>query len=207
MKSKDLSDVSKRGWMNHPSPKTASVPRLCLLTRIRSTAVTMHTKVVYQAAKAFSRIGCAVIRFNFRGVGASPGRFDNGIGESADFKAALDFMHAHYPSAHLWAGGFSFGAWIGLTVGAEDARVSTLVGIAPPVATHDFGVVLTSTKPKFFIQGERDEICPLKQMQIFYARCDEPKEIAVIDAADHLFDGKTSEVGDAIEDLLSDWTG
>jgi len=168
---------------------------------------TMHTKVVYQAAKALARIGCAVLRFNFRGVGASQGSYDNGVGESDDFRAALDFMHARYPSKHIWTGGFSFGAWIALTVGTGDPRVSTLIGIAPPVATHNFGVVSASTKPKFFIQGERDEICPLKQMQTFYARCEEPKELVVIDAADHLFDGKTSEVGDAIEDLLSDWSG
>ena len=62
-------------------------------------------------------------------------------------------------------------------------------------------------KAKFFIQGERDELCPLKDMQQFYARAAEPKELVIIDAADHLFDGKTSEVGDAIEDLLGDWTG
>ena len=53
----------------------------------------MHTKVVYQAAKALSRIGCAVLRFNFRGVGASAGAFDDGPGEQDDFRAALDFMH------------------------------------------------------------------------------------------------------------------
>ena len=167
---------------------------------------TMHTKVVYQSAKAFGRMGCAVLRFNFRGVGASVGSFDEGIGESDDFRAALDFMHARHPKARLWAGGFSFGAWIALTVGADDERVSTLIGVAPPVAAHDFQAVLRSRKAKFFIQGERDEICPLKKMQEFYARCEEPKELVVIDAADHLFDGKTTEVGDALEDLLSDWS-
>ena len=41
---------------------------------------TMHTKVVYQSAKALSRIGCAVLRFNFRGVGTSAGRFADGVG-------------------------------------------------------------------------------------------------------------------------------
>src|SRR6476646_3616578 len=53
---------------------------------------TMHTKVVYQAAKALSRIGCAVLRFNFRGAGASEGAFTNGPGEMEDFRAGLDFM-------------------------------------------------------------------------------------------------------------------
>ena len=63
----------------------------------------------------------------------------------------------------------------------------------------------TSSKPKFFIVGERDELCPLKETRAFYARCADPKELVVIDGADHLFDGKVSEVADAIEDLFGDW--
>ena len=166
---------------------------------------TRHTKVVYQAAKAFGRIGCAALRFNFRGAGTSEGAFSGGEGELADFRAALDFMRERYPSVPLWAGGMSFGAWVGLAAGAADARVSTLIGIAPPISRYDFDSVAESTKAKFFIQGERDEVCPLKDMREFYARAEEPKELVVIDAADHLFDGKVSEVADAIEDLLGDW--
>src|SRR5713101_6665241 len=167
---------------------------------------TMHTKVVYQAAKALSRIGCAVLRFNFRGAGASAGRFSNGPGEMDDVRAALDFMRERYPGAAMWVGGMSFGAWVALTVGAEDERVSTLIGIAPPLSRYDFGPIERSTKPKFFIQGELDQLCPLKEMREFYARCAEPKELVVVDGADHLFDGKVGEVADAIEDLLEDWS-
>jgi fermentation-respiration switch protein FrsA (DUF1100 family) len=65
--------------------------------------------------------------------------------------------------------------------------------------------VRTSEKSKFFIQGERDELCPLKDMRAFYAQAAEPKELVVIDGADHLFDGKVTEVAEAIEDLLGDW--
>ena len=167
---------------------------------------TMHTKVVYQAAKALSRIGCAVLRFNFRGAGASAGAFSHGTGEMDDFRAALDFMHDRYHGARLWAAGMSFGAWVALTVGAADPRVSTLIGIAPPLARYDFEPVARSATPKFFIQGERDELCPLKEMREFYARSAEPKELVVIDAANHLFDGKVSQVAEAIEDLLGDWS-
>src|SRR3954468_5270861 len=166
---------------------------------------TMHTKVVYQAAKALSRIGCAVLRFNFRGAGASAGAFTNGPGEMDDFRAALDFMQQKYVDAPLWAAGMSFGAWVALTVGTEDPRVSTLIGIAPPLSRYDFTAAERSTKPKFLIQGEFDELCPLKTLREFYARAAEPKELVVIDSADHLFDGKVSEVADAIEDLLEDW--
>ena len=99
----------------------------------------------------------------------------------------------------------SFGSWVALTVGAEDPRVSTLIGIALPISRYDFGAVERSTKPKFFIHGERDELIPIKLMREFYGRCAEPKELVVVDSADHLFDGKVGEVADAIEDLLGDW--
>src|ERR1700758_496274 len=63
---------------------------------------TMHTKAVYQAAKAFGRIGCAALRFNFRGAGSSAGTFDDGAGEMDDCRAALDFMRDRYPEIPLW---------------------------------------------------------------------------------------------------------
>jgi len=172
---------------------------------------TMHTKTVYQGAKGLARIGCAVLRFNFRGVGASEGTFDRGEGEQADFAAALDYMAAKYPGTPLWAAGFSFGSWVALEVGADDDRVSVLIAIAPPVAAsvsgqdYQFPNTLASEKPKFFVQGESDEVCPLEGMWQFYGRLKEPKELVVIDGADHLFDGKTPEVGDALEDLLADF--
>jgi alpha/beta superfamily hydrolase len=172
---------------------------------------TMHTKAVYQGSKGLSRIRCAVLRFNFRGVGRSEGTFDEGPGEKADFTAALDYMSARYPGTRLWAAGFSFGSWVALEVGAADDRVSALIGIAPPVVTsvsgmsYEFPATLESTKPKFFVQGEADEVCPLEGMWQFYGRLHEPKELVVIDAADHLFDGKTPEVGEALEELLRDF--
>jgi hypothetical protein len=168
---------------------------------------TMHTKVVFRAAKAFQRIGCAVLRFNFRGVGVSDGTYDGGDGEREDFRAALELMAGRYPTVELWAAGFSFGAWVALSVGATNDRVALLLGIAPAVARRSFDELRDNSKPMFFIHGERDELCPLADMRRLYGELEEPKELVVIDGADHLFDGKTLEVGDAIEDLLSDWKG
>jgi alpha/beta superfamily hydrolase len=162
----------------------------------------MHTKVVFQAAKAFCRLGCAVLRFNFRGVGVSDGTFAEGVGELDDFRAGLDFMAARYPGVPLWAAGVSFGSWVAMTAGAQDDRVTTLTGIALPSSLFDFSAVRDSPKPKYFIHGERDEICPLRAVWEFYGHAAEPKELVVIDGADHLFDGHVSQVADAIADLL-----
>ena len=67
---------------------------------------TMHTKVVYQSSKALARIGVAVLRFNFRGVGRSAGTHDGGPGEMDDYRAALDFM------AERYSGQAAVGGWL-----------------------------------------------------------------------------------------------
>lgn len=168
---------------------------------------TMHTKAVFQGTKGLVRIGCAVLRFNFRGVGRSEGAFDAGRGEKEDFKAALDFMAARYPGVPLWAAGFSFGSYVALESGAVDPRVSVLIGIAPPVTreSYDFPNTRVSEKAKFFIQGSEDELCPIEGLWAFYGKLPEPKELVVIDGADHLFTGQTPEIGEALEDLLGDY--
>ena len=167
---------------------------------------TMHTKVVFQSAKALAAIGCIVLRFNFRGVGRSDGTWDNGKGELDDFRAAVDYMAAAHPGVEIWAAGFSFGSYIALTAGAADPRVCAVIGIAPPVDRYDFDAALQSPKPKFVIHGERDELISLRSVREFYARMQEPKELVEIDMANHLFDGQASEVGDALRDLLTDFS-
>jgi alpha/beta superfamily hydrolase len=167
---------------------------------------TMHTKVVFQSAKALTRIGCAVLRFNFRGVGRSTGAWDEGRGELDDYRAAVDFVAARYPGLELWAAGFSFGSYVALTCGAADPRVGALIGIAPPVNRYEYAAVTGSSKHKFIIHGERDELIPLGEVRRFYAQLAEPKELVEIDRATHLFDGQASEVGDALEDLLADFS-
>ncbi len=159
---------------------------------------TMHTKVVYRAAKTFLALGCAVLRFNFRGVGASQGQWDDGRGEQDDFAAGIDVAATTYPGVELWAGGFSFGAWIALCRGIADSRITTLLAIAPPVGWYDFADVAASPKLMHFIHGEQDELVPVAQMRAQYKEISEPKTLTVIDGANHLFDGRVAEVGDVI---------
>jgi hypothetical protein len=119
---------------------------------------TMHTKVVYRAAKTLLELGCAVLRFNFRGVGRSPGQFDEGLGEQDDFRAAVTYVASTYPDLQVWAAGASFGAYIAMSVGATDERIAALIGVAPPVNRYDFSDIEASPKPKFIIHGEEDEL-------------------------------------------------
>jgi hypothetical protein len=149
--------------------------------------------------------GCTVLRFNFRGVGLSAGRFTDGAGEVADFVAAVDALAARYPGLPVWAAGYSYGAWLAMVTGAADARVSALVGIGAPLDSYDFSRAAASGKPKFLVHGERDEVCPIKAAQRHYGAMAEPRDLVVIDGADHLFDGRTGEVGDALRELLENF--
>jgi fermentation-respiration switch protein FrsA (DUF1100 family) len=79
--------------------------------------------------------------------------------------------------------------------------------MAPPVDRYDYTPVVAAGKPTFLIQGDRDEVVPLGEVRRFYGTLPEPKELVVIEDADHVFEGKTSLVGDAVEDLLGDFHG
>ena len=166
---------------------------------------TMNNKIVYDLFYSFVQRGFSALRFNFRGVGRSVGTFDAGPGEKEDFKAAVDFVSERFPDAPIWAAGMSFGSWIAMTVGAQDSRVSLLLGIAPPVDRYDFDALRTCTLPKFIIHGEEDELISIKEIRKFYSQIPEPKELVTIEYANHLFEGKTPLVAEAVEDLLADF--
>ena len=135
-------------------------------------------------------------------------RFPMGLANRMIFEPRFSFMIGRYPHVtQVWTGGMSFGAWVAMTVGAADPHVTALIGVSPPVNKYNFSEVTAAAKPTFIIHGERDELIPLKEVRRFYGLLSEPKELVVIDGADHLFDGKASEVGDAVEDLLQDFDG
>jgi uncharacterized protein len=148
---------------------------------------TMNNNVVYRIAKALGDAGAAVLRFNFRGVGASTGSYAGGVGEEEDALAALEALAQRHPGTPLWMAGFSFGARVGLTVGARDARVSKLLGVGLAMKMFDFGFLAASKKPKAFIQAADDEFGGSAQIAALVSTLPEPKRLWIVDGATHLF--------------------
>ena len=70
---------------------------------------TMDNKVVQTLARAFVQCGWTVVRFNFRGVGASAGTHDAGVGEARDFVRVVEQVA---PEGTLAIAGFSFGSFV-----------------------------------------------------------------------------------------------
>lgn len=165
----------------------------------------MQNKVLHEVAKALAGVGCVVVRFNYRGIGLSGGPWVEGHGARDDYRAVLDWLEAQHHGLPFWAAGYSFGSWVAMTTGATDDRVSALVGVALPVELLDYGPLTESQKPKFLVQGDYDTVSPLRTVQRLYAEMPEPRELIVIEGADHTFDGHILEVGEALTDLLADY--
>jgi uncharacterized protein len=163
---------------------------------------TMHNKVVFQAAKALDSLGIAVLRFNFRGAGLSEGVHDKGRGELDDVRAALQFLAGEFPGTPLLVAGFSFGCWVGLRVGCEDARVEKLIGIGAPVNNSDFSYLEECVKPKLFVHGSNDEHGDVEKVREMVASLPGENELVVVDGVDHFLTGKIEELGKAIRDWL-----
>ena len=165
---------------------------------------TIHNKVVYQASKALHGRGIPVLRFNFRGVGLSEGQHDHGRGEQDDVRAALDYLSLEFPAQPILLAGFSFGAWVGLRVGCEDARVTRLIGLGIPVdnAAVDMSYLRVCAKHKLIIQGGNDTFGVRASVEALFATMPEPKRLVVIEGVDHFFAGKLGEVGAAIDTWL-----
>ncbi|NOT33055.1 MAG: alpha/beta fold hydrolase [Candidatus Eisenbacteria bacterium] len=163
---------------------------------------TLHNKVVHRTATTLLAMGAAVLRFNFRGVGASAGRHDQGEGELEDARAAWSWLRARHPGARLWLAGFSFGSWVAARHAASDSSVERLALIAPPVGTQDFAMMRTATVDKLVLQGTADVTCPPEKLDAHYPTWSEPKRLIRIEGATHFFDRKLQELADA---LLAGW--
>jgi len=159
---------------------------------------TMHHKVVYQAAKSLDALGLAVLRFNFRGAGASAGKYSRGAGEQDDVRAALDFVATQFRSLPILLAGFSFGAWVGLRVGCEDPRVSHLVGLGIPVNSSDFSFLGACRKPKLFVHGTADQYGAIDKVKRLVSSLPGDHHLVIVQGADHFFSGKLDELDAAI---------
>lgn len=164
---------------------------------------TMDNKVVYRAAKSAARAGFAALRFNFRGVGKSSGRYDNGLGERRDVAAAIDWMERKYPSTPLVLLGYSFGAWVGLQVGCRDTRIQAVVGIGLPLNIYSFDYLIDYSRPSLYIIGTRDEFCSPGKLDRLAPRLSPRSRVERIEEADHFFSGQVEKVEDLIGNFLT----
>ena len=151
----------------------------------------MDNNVVNSLFVALSRMSFAVLKFNFRGVGESEGRFSHGVGEQEDVAAAISFVSEveELDLTKMAIVGYSAGAAFSLPVGFKDDRIKALVAISPPLGMSDFEFLRNCVKPKLLISGSEDNFIPSSHFLEFCHILPEPKEYHIIEAADHFWWG------------------
>ena len=164
---------------------------------------TMHNKVVYRLARGLRSAGAVVLRFNFRGVGASHGEYGAMKGEIEDARAALSWLRERYAQLPFALAGFSFGsrAVSELACSLEGAQFLLAAGFSTRLGGTAY--LDTCPVPKYFLQSTHDEYAPRAEFERIYAGFAEPKRVRWIEAADHFFAGALDQVEAAAAECAS----
>ena len=167
---------------------------------------TLMNKVVHTLSRAMNDLGVPAIRFNFRGVGASEGTFADGIGETDDTLAVIDWAKDHYPEAELCLLGFSFGAMVAARA-ALSANPVQLVTVAP-AATRMAGL-LDGRQPQcpwLIVQGETDEVISCDEVVSWVSGLAPGPELVVVPDAGHFFHGRLTGLREiVVNHLVAQW--
>ncbi|MFN4088962.1 MAG: alpha/beta hydrolase [Alphaproteobacteria bacterium] len=190
----------------HHNPNTGA-PIAVLLHPHPLQGGTMNNRVVLNLFHAFTRRGFSVLRFNFRGVGRSQGRFARGEGELADAAAALDWLQAVNADAPIaWVGGFSFGAWIGMQLLMRRPEINGFISVAPPANNYDFTFLAPCPSSGLIVHGDADEIVPRADVRKLVDRLSSQRGITIdfrsIGGANHVFQDRIPELVAQVEGYL-----
>ena len=163
---------------------------------------TMENKVVTTLAKTFAEMGFVALRFNFRGVGASGGVYDNGDGEVEDAVAVARYglreygLNENIPSKQnklpLILSGFSFGGYVQARA-AVQLHPQRLVLVAPAVGRFSMPAVPPDT---LLIHGDQDDVVSLKDV----VQWAQPQHLPVVvmPKTGHYFHGRLIELQEVV---------
>ena len=146
----------------------------------------MDNPVVTTLAEVYQRLGYSTLRFNFRGVGASEGVYDDGRGEQDDLRAAAAYL-AGLGKIVTDLAGYSFGAWINLHLSPPLATVRRQIVVAPPVSFMDFDPVAAPPAELIVIVGDHDRMAPLVTLQALLSHWHPAARLRVVTGTDHFF--------------------
>jgi len=162
---------------------------------------TLDNKVVFTLARAFVELGVPAIRFNFRGVGASHGRYDEGRGETADALGVIAYGRARWPGAALWLAGFSFGGAVALRA-AEQAAPERLIAVAPGITRVAMAGVGSPPCPWLIVQGDADDVIEPAAVLEWAHRQSTAPAVRLLSGAGHFFHGRLHELRQVVLDFL-----
>ena len=161
----------------------------------------MTNKVVHIVAKSFAELDAITVRFNFRGVGKSAGKYDDGIGEAEDLQLIVAELKKWRSQAPIWLAGFSFGAYVTTRAYAQVQPQKVLL-VAPPISMYPFDELPEIEVPYIVIQGGQDEVIDANAVKNWASARSNQPQLIWMEEAGHFFHGKLIEVKEA---LLKIW--
>src|SRR5579875_806173 len=194
------------GIIHEPTVVQGTAP-LVVFCHPQPASSDMRDSLTVALARAVAEAGMIGLRFNFRGVGNSQGQQTDGRLEALDLAGAGVFGPAQ-PGVNLGkvcVGGHAFGAYIALQYAPFDPHIRTLVAISLPLYRTASGFPRPFERPKLFVTGEFDEVCPRYKLEPFVEQQKGPKRINVITGARHLMRGYEDAATNAIMKYLKRW--
>jgi alpha/beta superfamily hydrolase len=168
---------------------------------------TMNNPIIMELYNIFDDLGFSTFRFNFRGVGKSEGKFDNGLGELADAAAALDWVQRQNPNTNqCWVSGFSFGAVICMQLLMRRPEITRFVSVSPQPNLYDFNFLAPCPASGLIVHGKKDEIAPLDDVQKLAQKLQAQKNITVeyeeVSGANHFYDNEIPKLKKIIQNYI-----
>ena len=168
---------------------------------------TMTNPIITELFNIYDKLGFSTFRFNFRGVGKSEGKFDNGIGELADAAAALDWLQRQNPNTNqCWVSGFSFGAVICMQLLMRRPEITRFISVSPQPNLYDFNFLAPCPASGLIIHGKKDEVSPLDDVQRLAEKLKSQKNITVqyeeISGANHFYDNEIPKLNKVVENYI-----
>jgi alpha/beta superfamily hydrolase len=188
-------------------PANAQNAPVIVLAHPQPASSNMNDPLTVALAKSLAHNGMIALRFNFRGVGHSQGQQTDGRMEPLDLAGAID-KALTVPGANptkVCVIGHGFGAYIGMLYAPFDPRIRTLIAISLPLFRAASGFPKAFERPKLFVTGEFDELCPLFKLEPFVEQQKGPKGIKVITGARHLMRGYEDATIKTIVNYLQKW--
>jgi len=164
----------------------------------------MFNNVVSGVFNKLVRNNISCLRFNFRGVGRSTGSHSDGTGELGDVHACIDFLINEKKYEKIFLCGYSYGAAIGCSAVEYSDKIAGYISVSFPwdFMGSKFKELSQSSKPKLFIQGDRDTVAHYGTFQENFDFYLEPKQKKIIEGADHFYGNYEEQVANAVLEFL-----
>lgn len=166
----------------------------------------MDNNVVDAAVQALLSVNVAALRFNFRGVGASQGRYDDGVGEQRDAASALAYLAARpeIDKRRLGLAGYSFGTKVAVPVAAENPGVKALCLISPFLGPFEWEKLAAFGSPKLLICGAEDTFISASEVAAFTDGLGGEVRFEIVSGADHMWWGSEGRIVELVSSFFKD---